>query len=76
MISTHQLRRVALEALTTERTAKRAYFRPHSVRDCTLIRLSRAATQLGLPLPPGKPKGNASIGSARPSQGQGGQQDD
>lgn len=54
MIATHQLRKFALEALTTERTARRAYAKPNEVRDSTLVRLTRSATYLGLPPAPDK----------------------
>jgi hypothetical protein len=52
MIPSHQIRRVAIEALTTERTARRAYREPGSVRECTRLRLARAAEALQLPAPP------------------------
>lgn len=52
MLTTIDRRRLALEALTTDRTVARAYARPASVREATLVRLRRAAKKLKLPLPP------------------------
>ena len=49
--SPHDRRRLAMEAMTTERTIRRAYLRPGSLREATLLRLRAAAERLGLPLP-------------------------
>jgi hypothetical protein len=51
MLTNHQLRRVALEALTSERTARKTYANPRAVRECTRLRLALAASRLGLPPP-------------------------
>ena len=52
MLTTHERRKLALEALTSERTVQRAYTAPASVRESTLLRLTRAARKLRLPEPP------------------------
>lgn len=52
MLTTIDRRKLALEALATERTVARAYARPESVRESTRLRLRRAAKALGLPPPP------------------------
>lgn len=52
VLSPHDRRKLALEALTTEKTIRRAYAHPGSVREATLLRLRDAARRLGLPVPP------------------------
>ena len=54
MPTIYDLRRLALEALMSERTVRRAYVQPEGVRESTRLRLARAAKRLGLPLPPAR----------------------
>lgn len=56
-LTTHQCRRLALEAFASEKTIRRAYFDPGGVRESTLLRLVAAAERLGFPAPalPGAP---------------------
>lgn len=52
MLTNYELRRLALEALMSERTVRRAYDAPESIRESTRLRLSRAAKRLRLSPPP------------------------
>lgn len=51
-LSVYQRRRIAVEAHANDRTVKKAYCDPSSVRESTRLRLAKAARDLGLPLPP------------------------
>lgn len=51
MMRTYDLRRLALEAICSERTARRWRENPEDVSENSRIRLERAAQRLGLPLP-------------------------
>lgn len=52
MLTIYERRKLALEALTSERTVRRAYSAPDSIRESTRLRLTRAAKKLGFPQPP------------------------
>lgn len=52
-LTSHQRRALALEAVASERTVRRAYLQPSNIREATRIRLAAAAERLGLPTPPG-----------------------
>jgi hypothetical protein len=75
MLPSHEIRRIALEALTSERTAKRAYQRPGSIRESTRVRLTKAAERLRLPPPP-VPSLEDESGAAAPTSPHGGPGDD
>lgn len=51
-LSPHERRRLALDALTAERSVVRAYREPHRIRESTRLRIREAAARLGLPAPP------------------------
>jgi hypothetical protein len=51
-LSPNERRRLALDALTAERSVLRAYREPHRVRESTWLRVHDAAARLGLPVPP------------------------
>jgi hypothetical protein len=50
----HDLRRLAVAAVCSDRTARRWYQGPDTVRENSRVRLERAAAELGLPLPSSK----------------------
>ena len=50
MPNAHDLRRLAVAAVCSDRTAKR-WYEHQKIRENSQIRLHRAATELGLPLP-------------------------
>ena len=52
MLTPIDRRKLGLEALMADRTVKRAYAEPDSIRESTWLRLRRAALKLGLVPPP------------------------
>jgi hypothetical protein len=57
-LSPNERRRVALEALTAERSVLRTYREPHRVRESTWLRVREAAARLGLRMPPERTVGS------------------
>jgi hypothetical protein len=57
-LSSNERRRLALEALTAERSVLRTYREPHRVRESTWLRVREAAARLGLPVPPERTVGS------------------
>ena len=51
MLTAHDLRRLAVQAICAERTARRWAANRHSVSENSRIRLDLAAKQLGIELP-------------------------
>lgn len=60
-LTSYERRRLALECYASERTVKRAYSAPDTVREATRLRISRAALALGLPEPPRPPGAGITI---------------
>ena len=58
-LSPNERRRLALDALTAERSVVRAYREPHRVRESTWLRIRDAAARLGLHVPPERSSGPA-----------------
>jgi hypothetical protein len=56
-LTSYERRRLALECYASERTVKRAYAAPDTIREATRLRISRAALALGYPEPPSPPEG-------------------
>jgi hypothetical protein len=50
MVAGHDLRRLAVSAVCSDRSARRWYQDPDRVRETTRIRLEKAARELSLPL--------------------------
>lgn len=50
-LSVYQIRRLAVEAFANDRTVRKAYRDPSSVRESTRLRLAKAAQDLGFPTP-------------------------
>ena len=51
-LTPNQRRRLALDALTADRSVLRAYREPGRVRESTRLRIRQAALRLDLPPPP------------------------
>ena len=51
MPSAHDLRRLAVAAICSDKTARRWFENPSRLNETSRIRLERAALELGLPLP-------------------------
>lgn len=56
-LSPQQVRELAAAVATDERTIRRAYREPHRIRETTRIRVTRAASRLGIEPPPALPRG-------------------
>lgn len=68
-LSPNERRRLALDALTAERSVLRAYREPHRVRESTWLRIRDAAARLDLPVPPERSSGRGLKGSESRAEG-------
>ena len=66
MPTAHDLLRLAVTAVCSEKTARRWWSNPDGVQETSRIRLERAASELGLPLPP-SPASSSQLPSSLPT---------